>query len=236
MEAVVEAAERWLRQDASERTRVGPEIVASCGEAFNELVSRLENVDYPVEPMLEAYVDVDRAMAEIEESGTGVPPALAEVWRRIGGIHLVDLDRYRHLAFWEERLGGDGRALACDGVVVDAPEQGWIGYLLDSLDEQADVGRPPGFPISPDGLHKDDTSGGGPYELVPHDVDPWMASLRDFSWRGPARPASAPPGSAPDLVSYLRTAVLECGGFPGLFGASGFEPLRRELTQGLPIF
>ncbi|MDH3300621.1 MAG: hypothetical protein OES24_08970 [Acidimicrobiia bacterium] len=216
---------------------MGPEIIATCSVAVRELVSRLQALDYPVDPMLVACVDVDNAIAALEESGTGVPPALAEVWRQIGGISLVDLDHYRHMAFWEERLGGDGGVFACDGVVVEAPnDEAWIGYVLDLFDEQADIGQTPGFPISPDALHKDNTSGGGPYEIVPDGGDPWMASLREFSWNAPVRPTSAPPGSAPDLVSYLRTAILECAGFPGLLGTAGFEPLRRELTQGLPVF
>lgn len=237
MEAILTATDRWLQLDLSERAREGPGIIATCGEAVRELALRLQERGYPVEPMLMACVDVDSAIVDVEQSGTSVPPALAEVWRRIGEISLVDLDRYLHTAFWEEHLGGDGQVFACDGVVVEAPsDQGWIGYVLDLFDEQADVHEACGFPISPDALHKDNTSGGGPYELVPDDRDPWTASLRGFSWAGPARPTSAPPGSAPDLVSYLRTAILECGGFPGLFGSPGFEPLRRDLTDRLPVF
>ena len=37
-------------------------------------------------------------------------------------------------------------------------------------------------------------------------------------------------------MSYLRTALLECGGFPGLFGSAEFEPIRLQLTRDLPIF
>ncbi len=237
MEAVIAAAERWLRQDASDRAQTGPEAIVICGEAVRELASRLGGLGYPVDPMLIPCPDVAGAIAELEESGSQVPPALAGLWHQVGGISLVDLERYRHMAFWEEHLGDEGRALACDGLVIEAPDdEGWIGYVLDLFDEQLDSGLTPGFPISPDDLHKDDTSGGDPYELVPGDRDPWMAPLRGFSWRGPARPVSAPPGSTPDLISYLRTVVLECGGFPGLLGAAGFEPLRRELTRGLPVF
>lgn len=237
MEAIIAGANRWLQHGASERAQVGPEIIATCGEAVRELVSRLQDLGYPVDPMLVAGVDVESAITDLEESGTKVPPALAEVWRQIGGIFLVDLDHYRHMAFWEERLGAAGCVLACDGVVVEAPDgEAWIGYVLDLFDEQTDTGETLGFPISPDDLHKDNTSGGCPYELVPNNGDPWMASLREFSWGGPMRPTSAPPGSAPDLVSYLRTAILECGGFPGLHGTAGFEPLRHELIHGLPVF
>lgn len=238
IERVRDTADRWLRQSALERARVGPGVVAACGEAVGKLVSRLEGLGYPVDPMLVPCVDVDGAAAEFEASGCPVPPALAEVWRRLGMVSLVDLDRYRHMAFWEERIGGDARVLACDGVVIEAPcgDDAWTGYVIDLFGEHNETGVAPAFPISPDSLHKDNTSGGDPYELVPDADDPWMASLRGFSWTGPARPASAPVGPALDLVSYLRTAVLECGGFPGLFGSEGFEAVRLELVDGLPVF
>jgi hypothetical protein len=108
--------------------------------------------------------------------------------------------------------------------------------VIELFAEQAEIGRALGYPISPDDPHKDNTSGGDSYELVPQAADPWMASLRGFSWGGPARPTSAPERSTPDFVSYMRTAILECGGFPGLFGITGFESIRLELIDGLPVF
>ena len=37
------------------------------------------------------------------------------------------------------------------------------------------------------------------------------------------------------LLQYLRVA-LHNGGFPGLHGNAAFEPLRRELVEGLEPF
>ena len=37
------------------------------------------------------------------------------------------------------------------------------------------------------------------------------------------------------LLQYLRVA-LHNGGFPGLHGNAAFEPLRRELVEGLETF
>ena len=236
--AIDEAAAGWLAATPEERARVGPDRIGTCAAALGVLTGRLRGLGYPVEPMITPCAGVDRVVAELEEVGPPVPPALVEVWRQIGQISLVDLGGFRHMGFWEQRLGGDARVFACDGVVVDGDgaDEGWIGYVVDSLYDRVESGDGPAIVISPDELHKDNTSGGGPYELVPDDEDPWMARLEGFAWVGPARPSSAPEGSAPDLVSYLRTAILECGGFPGLFGIDAYEPIRLELTAGLPIF
>lgn len=238
-EAVQDAARRWLALDAVTRAEVGPEVIDTCGDALRELVARLRGLGYPVDPMLVTSDDVDAAVEELEgASGVAVPLPLVEVWRRIGDISLVDLGRYRHMAFWEERVGADARTFACDGLVVEGPceDESWIGYAIDELEGLAEAGEPPAFPLAPDHLHKDNTSGGDPYGLVPGGDDPWMPVLCGFDWCGPAVPSSALAGATPDFVSYLRTAVLECGGFPGLFGSAGFEPIRRELTEGLPVF
>lgn len=237
-EKIRHAADRWLDSSPSERAEVGPEVIGICAGAVRELVSRLQETGYPVDPMLVGCSDVDGPIARLEEAGPPVPPALAEVWRQIGEISLVDLGDYRHMAFWEERAGREVRTVACDGVVIEGPcvDDAWVDYAIDTFDAQAEIGMAPGFPLSPDHLHKDNTSGGESYELVPDADDPWLAPLREFSWVGPERPTSAPEGSTPDLVSYLRTSILECGGFPGLFGTLGFEPIRRKLVDELPIF
>ena len=38
------------------------------------------------------------------------------------------------------------------------------------------------------------------------------------------------------LLGYLRHAILATGGFPGFYGNAAFEPLRRELVEGLEPF
>ena len=228
----------WLDGGPDDRARTGPDRIGACAEALAVLVPRLEAMGYPVPDMVVPCRSADEVAATLAEAGGPVPPALVEVWRRIGQISLVDLDGFRHMAYWEQRLGDEAKVWACDGVVVEGAcdDEGWLGYVEDHVLMLAEEGEEVAFPISPDNLHKDQTSGGGPYELVPDAADPWLASLREFGWAGPTRPSSAPEGSAPDLVSYLRTAVLECGGFPGLLGIAAFEPVRLELTDGLPVF
>jgi hypothetical protein len=122
--------------------------------------------------------------------------------------------------------------------VIDWPtDEVWVEDVIDTLREAVDDGGPPAIEIAPDDLHKDNVSGAGPYEILlpgPGD-DPWLAVLDGgFRW-GTPRPASAPHGQ-PDLVSYLRTAVLECGGFPGLYGHEAFERTRLRLCADLPVF
>ena len=231
------AAVRWLGLDAAERAIQGPRLVATACDSTRELATRLERCGYPVSPLVTAGGSPSAAVAEFGAVGFDVPPALAALWGDVGSISFVDMASYRHTSFWDTTLGRGGEALSCDGLVVDGPtDDGWIDYAVDWLHERPDGGGDAGLPIAPDALHKDDVSGGGPYELVPHPDDPWMASLRGFTWAGPSRPISAPPGSAPDLLSYLRTTVLECAGFPGLLGSSAFEPLRAELVVDLPVF
>jgi hypothetical protein len=49
-----------------------------------------------------------------------------------------------------------------------------------------------------------------------------------------ATPITAPP--EPDVLSYLRTTVLVCAGFPALYGTPGFESYRIKLLSGMRCF
>jgi hypothetical protein len=103
------------------------------------------------------------------------------------------------------------------------------------LAEDPDVAPPEHYPLSlsPDGYHKGNISGGAPYEMQVGGV--WLAPVENFAWSGALRPVSAPADPC-DLAAYLRTARLECAGFPGLYGTPQFEPIREQLLRGVPIF
>ena len=95
------------------------------------------------------------------------------------------------------------------------------------------------FELAPDGYHKDNISGGMPYGVRPGKV--WLPTWEHFEWSGSRRPKSAwrpksAPSGLPDFLGYLRTAVLECAGFPGLFGDDAFEPLRLQLLARVKAF
>ena len=232
MSTLAEDQARWLAHTPAERAAAGPGVMAACADALTELGARLRALDYPA-PILTPCEDLDGALAELEDAGVPVPPPLRLLWEGAGEVCLVDFGGYRHVRFWDERVRTDR---CCDGIVVEGPAaEGWVDYQLDELEAQAEAGDPPGFVVAPGALHKDDVSGGDPYEVVPSPDDPWLPTLRGFDWSGVVRPSTAPPG-APDLVSYLRVAVLECGGFPGLLGSEGYEPIREELVAGLPVF
>jgi hypothetical protein len=97
---------------------------------------------------------------------------------------------------------------------VDPPE-GVLSYLDDEGDGIF-VG------LAPDDLHKDNTSGGDPYglELPNPSADfLFMYERHDLLF-----------------VPYLRLAILQWGGFPGLEGRRiQFEPL-ETLTAQLELF
>ena len=216
----------------AERAAAGPRVMEVFTEAITELGTRLRALAYPA-PILTPCHDLDAALAELEDGGPPVPPPLRLLWQLAGEVCLVDLGQYRHTRFWDERVRTDR---CCDGIVVEGPAaEGWVDFQLDEFEAQVEAGDPPGFVIAPDALHKDDVSGGDPYEVVPLEDDPWLPTLRWFDWAGPSRPAVPAPDPL-DLVSYLRVAVLECGGFPGLYGSPDYEPIRQGLVADLPVF
>ena len=78
--------------------------------------------------------------------------------------------------------------------------------------------------------------------FTPPDGWPWASPPAAGSSDGVSSSSdNTPPPNATALTScslirYLRLAVLEAGGFPGALGCAAFEPLRRELTEGLQVF
>lgn len=242
MDGLVAARDAWLAGRPEDRAVAGPEAVATCAEAIRVLADRLLSLGLPVADPIEACADLDAGVARLEAVGPAVPPALHALWVHLGRVALVDLDGYAHVGFWEghgvrfRREPSEVRVEVTDGVVIDGPGgAGWIEHALEELAIQEEEGWPVGHVLSPDGYHKDDISGGAPYVLLA-DVDPWLSRMAEFRWCGLARPRSAPAGDRPDLVSYLRSSVLECGGFPGLLGDPAFERIRPALVDGLPAF
>jgi hypothetical protein len=84
-----------------------------------------------------------------------------------------------------------------------------------------------------DGLHVDACTDEWLDAFI-EDCRSWAAAPPSF-FAGAERPRSALRERL-DFVSYLRTAVLECAGFPGLLGDRAFEEIRPALLENLPLF
>jgi hypothetical protein len=199
------------------------------------LLRNLRELDYPAVPgLIRNEPGLESRLARLLSVSGTLPPILPLFWRSVGGISLVDLDGYEHVAFWDS-LDMPGRAEFCDGVHIDACNPGWLDSAIEdfaSQDQDPDSTSRV-LALSPDGYHKDNISGGDAYGIDIHGG--WLAPLEYFSWTGPQRPTSAPNGPC-DLLSYLRTSLLECAGFPAFYGLDAFEPIRQRLLRGVPVF
>ncbi len=211
------------------------DALQGCAEALQRIAEGLKQLRYPVEDMLTPCpAELDELVEETQgRTGRQLPPVLVEFWRTVGGVALVDLDGYAHVDFWEER---GVSAEYCDGLLVEACTHDWVEYIVgehEQLEADAEFREPDSFIflLSPDGYHKDDISGGLPYGLRPGSS--WQPTWENFHWA--TRPASAGSGAV-DFMGYLRTAVLECAGFPGLLGDASFEPVRQALLKDVKGF
>ena len=242
-DAILAAQQSWrltARAGEPEARPAAERAFTTMSEAIDVLSGNLAALGYPpFAGRIPASPGLTRRMRKIESRlHRQVPPALKVFWHIVGGVSFLDLDGYAHVRFWQER-GLGGEQVCCDGLYVDACDDDWFDCILDELDARRkttadkDAIEPFELPLAPDWLHKDNLSGGQPYALAPS--DDWLAPLRNFRWSGSKRPHSAPANRC-DLMSYLRTAILECAGFPGLFGREQFEPIRQQLLVDVPIF
>jgi hypothetical protein len=209
---------------------------ARLRDTVEVLTANLTRLGYPAVPgVVKPKRGVAARIAKLRAHvGGPVPPALALFWRRVGGISLLDLQTYAHARFWRSRIVM-GRPGYCDGVYIYACDDEWLDFAIGEYDEWREEGYAEPFTLSlaPDGYHKDNISGGAPYGMPLQSS--WLAPLESFSWSGRRGPRSAPKGAC-DLLSYLRCSLLECAGFPGLYGIPAFESLRVELLEGVPLF
>jgi hypothetical protein len=238
MHQILDCRDHWLSALATGQSL--PSLVQSsfeaCRESVVQLGSQLVSLGYPVKTFIfPAPADLSERIARIEDyTGKRIPVIIREFWQIVGGISVVDLKEYKHVAFWDD-LGITGAHQFCDGVHVDVIDDDWLTYTAEDFDNYAenDDERTFLFSLAPDGYHKDDISGGPPYAFG-HGSD-WAPTFENFRWAGYRRPESAVPDPS-DFLSYLRTAILECGGFPGLLGHPNFESIRPTLARDLRPF
>lgn len=242
LEPVLNAQREWQIALASGEPRLkrfAMEALKRCSDAVAILSTNLNEIGYRWVSIDSVAEDrLNRNITLIEEAiGSFIPDILVLFWKQVGGVAFVDLENYQHVRFWKDhKLSGP--AGYCDGLFVQACSEAYSRHVCEDFIDWQDY-RTPDAPegyllsLSPDGYHKDNISGGAPYGLIPG--EPWKPVWQYFEWSGYQRPISAGVGP-PDFLSYLRTAILECAGFPAFLGLPDFHGLRERLLKGVPIF
>lgn len=232
---IVERQRRWLSLATAGGAAAQADAVDAfrgCAAALREISRELGELRYPVaDIVVPSAVPLDALVRDAERrANLQLPPVLVEFWRTVGGVSFVDVAEYAHMAFWDD-IGVEREY--CDGVMVDACTPEWVDFFVDDVvDQQSEsADEAPLILLSPDGYHKDNISGGEAYGIAAGGG--WFATWENFDWV--ERPASAPTEPI-DFLGYLRTAVLECAGFPGLFGDAAFEPIRQRLLRNVHLF
>ena len=219
--------------------KMASESLTKCREAIPILIENLKEIGYvwAVSEQLPADVIEKNTLALEKIIGSPVPQMLKLFWEKVGGVSFVDLEKYRHIEFWKEHKIR-GPKYFCDGLYVDSCCDGWTSSVCNDFIDWKEFyapNKPEDFLISlsPDGYMKDNISGGSPYGIFPGNS--WKPIWQYFEWSGVERPISAPE-DPPDFLSYLRTTILECAGFPAFFGVPAFDPIKERLLRGVLIF
>jgi hypothetical protein len=138
-------------------------------------------------------------VVDLEQRVGPIPLSLRAFWQVVGAVSLIG-------------RGPEGWPDYSDPLFVSSPE-----YGLFELREEGPGEEGPGEEgvfmcgLAPDVLHKDNVSGGPEYAIAL--PNPSADAAFEEEWRGIG------------FVPYLRAAILEWGGFPGL---SQDNPWRRE--------
>jgi hypothetical protein len=167
---------------------------------------------FPVKSAALAKPDAEfRAhIAELERFAGAIPLSLMAFWDVVGRVSLIGRAR----GGWPE-YG--------DPLVVEAPTAGLADFHDWRVDlEMGEHATDEVFlcPIAPDVLHKDNVSGGAPYSVkLP---DPGADAIVCGEWHNIR------------FVPYLRIAILDWGGFPGLSHANPQDRWRSNSTTFAP--
>jgi hypothetical protein len=242
IEKILEKQRAWQAVSADDESlisAIASESFATSTDAIAILSENLREIGYtwvssesiPVHGLEE---NIQRIEAK---TGLSVPKILVEFWKIIGGISMVDLKTYQHVDFWGKYQIVAPKGFA-DGLHVDACNNEWAAYICHDYDDWKNFQRQDEFEkfllsLSPDGFHKDNISGGMPYGVFAESS--WKPIWQYFEWSGPKHPVTAL-ADPPDFLSYLRTTILECAGFPALLGIPAFDTLKENLLEGVPIF
>jgi hypothetical protein len=242
IDKILEKQQAWQESPTDNAMVVkdmGLESLSKCADALVILSENLKALGYSWVSSERVPVRVlsDNIQTIETKTGLSIPDILVAFWERVGGISFVDLKDYHHVGFWEEQGIISPKGFA-DGLHIDACSSEWTSFVCQDFADWKDdsnQGEAESFlvSLSPDGYHKDNISGGAPYGVFAQSS--WKPIWQNFEWSGTAYPVTAL-ADPPDFLSYLRTAILECAGFPALLGNSAFDPIKERLLHDVPLF
>lgn len=242
IEKILDAQRTWQSAPADDNIAISKMVVESlekCAAAINVLSNNLREIGYTWTQLEKTTADLlAENISTIERTiESPIPQVLIMFWEKVGSVSFVDLKNYKHVDFWKEHKIVAPKYF-CDGLYVGICNDEWASFVCnDFIDwkKYNNLNKSDGFllSLSPDGYHKDNISGGAPYGVYP-EVS-WKPIWQNFEWSGVEYPFTAS-ASSPDFLSYLRTTILECAGFPAFLGLPNFKPIKDRLLQGVPVF
>ena len=242
IEKILEKQRTWQEAPINDESMIGEmalESLSICANAIAILSENLRKSGYvwvSSEPI--PANELERNVQSIEaQIGLKLPKILVAFWKTVGGVSFVDLEHYRHVNFWHKRRITAPQGFT-DGFHIYACNREWTSYICDDYedwqyDDERDEAEQFLLELSADGYHKDNISGGDSYGVFAESA--WKPIWQNFEWSGAVKPMTAL-ADPPDFLSYVRTTILECAGFPGLVGVPAFDTLRNELLDGVPVF
>ena len=146
-------------------------------------------------------------MEELEGEAGMLPLSLVAFWQEVGAVDFVGMQ-----PSWPDGL---------DPLVVDPPA-GALSFLFDEEGDEEIAAQGMFAGLAPDDLHKDNISGGDPYGVVLPNPS------ADFIFKYERHDLH--------FVPYLRLAILQWGGLPGLDGrGEAFAPLAALVAELEPF-
>lgn len=241
LDRVLIAQKEWqaVPADGTAIQMTALQSINRCAEAVHIICENLRGLGYEWASNNKIPVGgIERNIQKIGEAiHSPVPQILEMFWKIVGGVSFVDLETYRHVEFWKE-LKLFSQKYYCDGLHVDNCSEEWSDFICSDFVDWLEFRETEGetdflLALSPDGYHKDNISGGAPYGVFAGLN--WKPIWENFEWSGVHFPITAL-SEPPDFLSYLRTTILECAGFPAFLGLPGFERIREQLLRKVPVF